>query len=505
MRTHLIFSLWFIITSTSAQTITNPGLYESAFSDSLLKKHLYTIAGPEFEGRETASPGQQKTAEYIEDNFRLLGLKPGMGDSYQMIYPVYRDSILRMNIEVNGKTFKPFEDFEVNPAANFTTTLLGKEWVYAGYGFSDSLRNDYKNLDVKGKIVIVLGGEPPKLLEAQLKAGLFNPFAKQDAAQSHGAAALLIIQKDFPRGKIANLGSLYRDAFKDPIRIFTMDISDKMAGEIMTDPSGYYSNGHAQSKPYPGNILLEFSKKIQMLHSSDVLGYIEGTDLKDQWLIISAHYDHLGVRDSVIYYGADDDGSGTTALLTMAAAFAKAKADGVGPRRSILFLANSGEEEGLWGSEYYVAHTTIPLSNITADLNIDMIGRIDSQKRADSINYVYIVGDNKISSELHPISESVNKKFVQLNLDYSYNDPKDPERIYYRSDHYSFAKEGVPIIFYFDGIHRDYHKPTDTPERINYDILSKRAKLVFYTAWEMANRPKLLKRDIHNNDNTKGQ
>ncbi|HEX4852268.1 MAG TPA: M28 family peptidase, partial [Puia sp.] len=313
------------------------------------------------------------------------------------------------------------------------------------------------------------------------------------------------IQKDFPRGRIGNPGSLYRDAYKDPIRIFSMDISDKLAEEMMADHTGYYSNGHAQSKPYQSNILIEFSKEIQQLHSSNVIGYIEGTDLRDQWLVISAHYDHLGKKDSILYSGADDDGSGTTALIAIAEAFAKAKERGNGPRRSILFLANSGEEEGLWGSEYYVAHSTIPLKNITADLNIDMIGRIDSQKRADSVNYVYLVGDHKISSELHPISEAMNKKYVQLNLDYSFNDPKDPERIYYRSDHYSFAKEGVPIIFYFDGIHKDYHKPTDTPDRINYDILSKRTKLIFYTAWEMANRPKLLKRDLHDHDNTKGK
>ncbi|PWT77392.1 MAG: peptidase M28 [Bacteroidetes bacterium] len=504
MRIFLILFLFFPIISVLAQS-SDPTFYEGAFSDAVLKKHLYTLASPEMEGRKTATPGQQKAAAYIENHFRSLDLRPGTGEGYQMFYPVYRDSMIKMNIEVNGKSYQPFTDFEVNVPGNFSTTMLGREWIYAGYGFSDSLRDDYIGLDVRGKIVMVLGGEPPELLQQQLKAGLFNPFAKREAAQAHGAAALIVIQKDFPRMAPSNPGPLYKNAFKDRIRIFTIDISEKMAGEMLNDPAGNFSDGHAQPKPLSADILLDFKKEILTLQSSNVLGYIEGSDLKDQWLVISAHYDHLGKRDSIIYFGADDDGSGTTALLTLASAFAKAKADGHGPRRSILFLANSGEEEGLWGSQYFVSHSTMPLKNVTADLNIDMIGRIDSQKKPDSVNYVYIVGDNKISSELHPINEAANNKFVHLNLDYLFNDPKDPERIYYRSDHYNFAKEGVPIIFYFDGIHKDYHKPTDTPDRINYDILSKRAQLVFYTAWELANRPKLLKRDLHDHDNTKGK
>jgi Zn-dependent M28 family amino/carboxypeptidase len=205
----------------------------------------------------------------------------------------------------------------------------------------------------------------------------------------------------------------------------------------------------------------------------------------------------LGKRDSVIYYGADDDGSGTVSVLELAEAFTKAKEAGKGPRRSILFLANSGEEKGLWGSEYYSEHPAYPLDKTTVDLNIDMIGRIDpNRKHGDSTNYIYVVGDDKLSTDLHPISVAQNKKYTMLELDYKFNDPNDPERIYYRSDHYNFARKGVPIIFYFDGIHKDYHRPSDTPDKINYDILEKRARLVFYTAWEMANRDEMLKRDI---------
>jgi Zn-dependent M28 family amino/carboxypeptidase len=246
------------------------------------------------------------------------------------------------------------------------------------------------------------------------------------------------------------------------------------------------------------NMELDFQKKVQFLQSSNVLGIIEGTDKKDEWLVITAHYDHLGKRGDVIYYGADDDGSGTVSVIEMAEAFAKAKAAGKGPRRSILFMTVSGEEKGLWGSEYYSNNPSLPLEKITANLNIDMIGRTDTERmKPDTLNYVYVVGDDKLSSDLKPISEAANSKYTKMVLDYKYNDPNDKDRIYYRSDHYNFARKGVPIIFYYDGMLKaDYHKPTDTPDKINYILMAKRAQLVFYTAWEMANRESLLKRDI---------
>ena len=232
--------------------------------------------------------------------------------------------------------------------------------------------------------------------------------------------------------------------------------------------------------------------------TSNVIGVLPGTDLKDEYLVISAHYDHLGIRDGTIYYGADDDGSGTVGVMQIAQAFAKAKAEGKGPRRSVIFMTVSGEEKGLWGSEYYTSHPIFPLEKTTANLNIDMIGRTDASRMVgDSLNYVYVVGDDKLSSDLRTISEASNKKYLKLELDYKFNDPNDRQRIYYRSDHYNFAKNGVPIIFYYDGmLGADYHRPTDTPDKINYKLLAKRAQLVFYTAWEMANRNEMLKRDL---------
>jgi Zn-dependent M28 family amino/carboxypeptidase len=274
-------------------------------------------------------------------------------------------------------------------------------------------------------------------------------------------------------------------------------ITDKVAQAIFGGDFNQLQSGTPMSKVYNANIKLDITKTTNRLQASDVLGYLPGTDLKDQIIVISAHMDHLGKRNGEIYYGADDDGSGTVSILEIASAFAKAKASGKGPRRSILFLANSGEEEGLWGSQFYTDHPTYPLDKTDVDLNIDMIGRVDpNRKIGDSMNYVYVVGSDKLSTDLKPISEGNNKKYSKLELDYKFDDPTDPERIYYRSDHFNFARKGVPIIFYFDGIHADYHRPTDTPDKINYDLLEKRAQFVFYTAWDMADRNEMLKRDI---------
>jgi len=228
--------------------------------------------------------------------------------------------------------------------------------------------------------------------------------------------------------------------------------------------------------------------------TENVLGFIYGTEKPEEVVVISAHYDHLGVKDGKIFRGADDDGSGTAALLEIAEAFRMAYVEDEGPKRSILFLNLTGEEEGLFGSKYYAAHPVFPFDKTVADLNIDMIGRVDDAHK-EKDNYVYLIGSDKISEELHFISEAVNNKYTQLDLDYKYNDENDKNRFYYRSDHYNFAKNGVPVIFYFNGTHADYHKATDTEDKINYDLLKKRAQLVFLTAWELANRTKTLKRD----------
>ena len=222
--------------------------------------------------------------------------------------------------------------------------------------------------------------------------------------------------------------------------------------------------------------------------SENVVAYIKGTEKPDEILVISAHLDHLGIKDGQVYNGADDDGSGTIAILEIAEAFKKAASEGNGPKRSILFLHVTGEEKGLLGSKYYTDNDPIfPLENTIANLNIDMIGRIDP-KHENNRDYLYLIGSNRLSTELHDISEEINKKYTNINFDYTYNDENDPNRFYSRSDHYNFAKNNVPVIFYFSGTHADYHRATDTPDKIEYDLFETRTRLVFYTAWELANR-----------------
>ncbi len=221
--------------------------------------------------------------------------------------------------------------------------------------------------------------------------------------------------------------------------------------------------------------------------SENVVAFIKGSEKPDEILVLSAHLDHVGTKDGEIYNGADDDGSGTVAVLEMAKAFQKAVKDGYRPKRSILFLHVTAEEIGLVGSRYYTENPIFPLENTVADLNTDMIGRRGYGKE-DNDNYVYVIGSDKLSTELHELNEEVNRKYLNMELDYTYNDENDPNRFYYRSDHYNFAKKNIPIIFYFNGVHDDYHQATDTPDKIDYDLMAKRTKLIFLTAWEIANR-----------------
>lgn len=221
--------------------------------------------------------------------------------------------------------------------------------------------------------------------------------------------------------------------------------------------------------------------------SENIWAYIEGSEKPDEVLVISAHYDHVGIKNGDIYNGADDDGSGTVAVMEMAKAFAKAKKDGHGPKRSILFLHVTGEEHGLHGSRYYSENPLFPIANTIADINIDMIGRRDVE-HAQTNNYVYVIGADRLSSDLHNAVVSQNEKYTKVALDFKFNDPKDPNHFYERSDHYNFAKHGIPAVFFFNGVHEDYHGKGDEPEKIEYDALTKRTKLAFVVAWDLANR-----------------
>ena len=239
---------------------------------------------------------------------------------------------------------------------------------------------------------------------------------------------------------------------------------------------------------------MELEIKGRKVATENVAAVIKGTDHPNEYIVISSHLDHIVVNSKgEINNGADDDGSGTVSMLQIAQAFKMAADNGQGPKRSIIFLHVTGEEKGLLGSKYYTENPLYPLEDTIANLNVDMIGRVNPKRETDDPNYIYLIGSDKLSQELHNISEAMNDKYTQLELDYTYNDDNDPNRFYYRSDHYNFAKKNIPVIFYFNGTHEDYHRPGDTPDKILYPTLAKRSRLVFYTAWELANRKERIK------------
>jgi Zn-dependent M28 family amino/carboxypeptidase len=255
--------------------------------------------------------------------------------------------------------------------------------------------------------------------------------------------------------------------------------------------------GEPRNMALPCDFRLTQRKQTRQLLGENVLGYIEGTDpaLKDQLVVITAHYDHLGKRGNAVYNGADDNGSGTSAVLEVTQAFVEARKQGFGPRRSVLVMLVSGEEKGLLGSQYYVENPVFPLENTVVNVNVDMVGRVDEAHQGNP-EYIYVIGSDRLSTELHQINETANATYTQLELDYTYNADDDPNRYYYRSDHYNFAEKGIPAIFYFSGTHEDYHQPSDTVDKIDFEKMEKIGRLVFYTSWELANRDKRIEVNV---------
>ncbi|WP_185204454.1 M28 family metallopeptidase [Chryseobacterium sp. C3] len=313
--------------------------------------------------------------------------------------------------------------------------------------------------------------------------------AVQTSSSSKGDKAFLSAYKEIKAEDLKK--NLYVIASDEMEGRDTGSPGQKRAGEYMVN----YYKGLGISYPkalgsYYQKVPADFMKKRgggNLPDSENILAFIEGSEKPEEIVVISGHYDHVGTRNGVVYNGADDDGSGTVAVMEIAKAFQAAKKAGNGPKRSILFLHVTGEEHGLFGSEFYTDNPVFPLANTVVDLNIDMIGRDDPENRGKQ--YVYVIGSEMLSSQLKVINEAANKKTNNLELNYKYDDPNDTERLYYRSDHYNFAKNNVPVAFFFDGIHEDYHKPTDDVEKIDYNLLAKRTQLVFTTAWEIANRP----------------
>ncbi|MEO6670138.1 MAG: M28 family peptidase [Ferruginibacter sp.] len=516
----LVTALLFEIAMGMAQT-DDASKYAAVITIADLQKHLTIIAGEEMEGRETGTDGQRKAATYIEAQFKAIGLQIPTGmTGYQQFYPLHRDTMLNSSLSIAGYTAEYGIDYMI-PRANTSGTFTSNEIVFAGYGIEDEKYNDYAGLDVKGKLVIIFLGEP-KAEGIYLITGKNSSSdwtypgglsKKLSLAKTKGAAGLLVINpaaETFSKRSIddSKHSNLYYPAVsngEEDKKINYALISHRFAKTLFADRFDGIIKKATAAELFPqsdawnktATATYAYDKKTTIIYASNVLGMLEGTDKQDEYVFLTGHYDHLGKRDGKIYYGADDDGSGTVGVIEMAAAFATAKAEGKGPRRTIIFMTVSGEEKGLLGSQYYSEHPVFPLEKTSVDLNTDMVGRIDTEREtADSSNYIYVVGHDKISSELSVINESVNDKYTKLKLDYKFDDPKDPERIYFRSDHYNFARKGVPVLFFYDGMLKaDYHKPTDTVDKINWTLYEKRVRLIFHTAWEIANRKKMLKRD----------
>ncbi len=489
--------------------------FSNSISKDDLKRHLSVLASDEYEGRETGMKGQQMAAKYIETQFKSFVLPGVVNGGYQQEFPILIEKAGNSELVVGGIKYAFLKDFFY--VGNYKEgDIAGNEVVFVGYGIETEGYNDYKDIDVKGKIVAFLEGQPKDKKGVDIIKGenalswTMDRGKKGKLALEKGAAGVLVITGDYDK-KVAQFKSFIMNAkvrlnkpveSEKKISIPTFYVSELVGDSLFTGTKltcakvkGKITKGKkpmsfSVAKP----VVLAIRKDIKEGSSTNVLGYVEGTDLKNEVLVISAHYDHIGMSGDKIYNGADDDGSGTVAVIELAEAFAKAKAEGKGPRRSILFLTVSGEEKGLLGSEYYTDYPVFPLANTVCDLNIDMIGRQD-KKYEKNADYIYVIGSDKLSTELHNINEEMNTKFAKLTLDYTYNAPSDPNRYYYRSDHYNFAKNNIPVIFYFNGTHPDYHQEGDEVEKINFDKMEKISRLVFYTAWNVANRDNKLKVD----------
>ena len=488
-----------------------------------LSKHLYIIASDAYKGRDTGSPELKKAAEYLAAHYQELGVTPGVnGSSYFQNYPLKREKVASATIAFQGvsydfkKDFYSFGGFSIDE-------LKAEKVIFAGYGIDSKTYNDYNSIDVKDAIVLVMDGEPLDKAGNSIFTGnntrseWSDDFRiKRDAAAKRGAKAILIVEENFDYilKRISYFLDEPRMSLEYPMAVQEESvlpyyfISPAMADKILK--TGKKKNieffkkriqkkKKASSTALKGGMVMTMKMEVERFTADNVLAFIEGSDpiLKDEVVVISAHYDHVGEMQGKIYNGADDDGSGTVSAMEIGQAFQMAKLEGKAPKRSVLILHVSGEEKGLLGSEWYSEFPIYPLEKTVCDLNIDMIGRVDDAHKEDP-NYVYIIGSDKLSTELHILSEAANKTYTSLALDYTYNDPKDPNRFYYRSDHYNFAKNGIPVIFYFSGVHEDYHQPGDDPEKIMYEKMSKIAKLVFHTAWEVANRPTKLRVDVMN-------
>jgi hypothetical protein len=525
----LLFAL-LLLSSSPAQLDPRSSAGLSSISEEGLRATLSFLASDELEGRETTYRGQKLAALYISTYFQRLGLKP-VGDSgtylqhfnVEVSRPGRNLSIVAKRASGESKTYKLLSDFLVFPRG-LTSQTLSAPLAFAGYGISspdsEYKYDDYEDIDVRGKIVLVMGYEP----EEKDSTSIFNGVKptrfssrrgsqlKARIAKEHGAVGVLYMPEVGDHPTVAALarflGEFVAKGIMDlpnagqqespalPVFVITKQVANELLQPSGTNIDELHARIDEKLKPVSFDIqgtevTLNLDLKKDLLQTENVVGFLEGSDpvLKDEVVIFTAHYDHLGTgTDGAIYHGADDDGSGTTAVLEIAKAFVRNPEK---PKRSILFITVTGEEKGLLGSLYYTGHPIIPLKNSVADLNTDMIGRVNPyyENSLDSSRYVYVIGADKLSPELRATLERANRETVNFKLDYKYDDPSDPNEFYRRSDHFNFARKGIPIAFFFSGTHDDYHRPTDTVDKINFDKMANTVKLIYMTGWDVANAP----------------
>ncbi len=486
-----------------------------------MKDYLEFIASDELEGRDTPSRGLDIAAKYIASHLSRWGLKPaGDNGTYFQSFPLRRAKLdpAKTAGEFNGQKLVFGEDFylPIYPAGTLSAPL-----VYVGNGWFVKSKNlnPYEGLEIKDKIVITATAFPKGITPADLQGTPGEDWADPIIyAKKHGAKGVIVIPS---LNSLANWSQFLKQtvekpgvAFDNPSKPAAPDIPVIISSPklLLSLFQGEKANGaNIYGKVLLGEPLAGFdlnaNKKISFviaaqpepLTSKNVVAILEGSDpvLKNEYIAIGAHYDHVGVGNPIkgdaIYNGADDDGSGTVAVMAIAEAFAKGA---VRPKRSLLFVWHAGEEHGLWGSEYITEKPPVPITQIITQLNLDMVGRAKAAGDATPANQalpepgeVFLVGSKMMSTELGELSERVNNAYLKLKFNYKFDDPKDPERIFYRSDHFNYARKGIPIIFYNDGSHADYHQPSDSIEKIDFQQMEKIARTVFATAWELSNLP----------------
>jgi hypothetical protein len=479
--------------------------YASSIKASELSEHLHILASQGFGGRYTGSEGQEMAAEYIRNYFRkndLDGPVKGAVNPYYQSFTLDKCYWKDQELTHDGTTYAYLDYFLMlgDPAAYDHESTI----IYAGYGLDDSAYSDFSNLDVSGRFVMVLSGEPKDSRGNYLLSGTQKQsekayyFHKAKTAKKKGAAGLILVApknhdyEKYVKGMAAysnvpkiSLPGSEKDTFltvytRPDIAASLLDISPSALRKSIKT---IRNTKKTTSGQFTGMAHISTKEECYPMNTENVLAYIEGSDKKNEVVVVIAHYDHLGIRkkDGKVYAGADDNASGTAALLEIASAFEQAKKDGIRPQRSVLFIAATAEELGLLGSEYYSLHPVIPMDSTYACVNIDMIGRIGTKYTPDSS---YIAGWAYLSKDLFDVAQN---SFSIAAPDYHF-------RMEYRdsarggSDHYYFARYGIPSIFFFTGIHPDYHEPGDTPDKILYGRMETITRGIFTTVWELANR-----------------